>query len=218
MLFACTAQMNKWTQPVTWVTKYVLLVRLGGGNLGQIWRQKRSDTKHGLYRGCPGRTGCVILCHCSVQLPPFPLKSVQTMQVYYACDGHTLYIKCRSVSCCHCNRNTFPFMPPQCNIHALYVASTSYVAVIFSRQHTLQSCAFPLYYIQALPQHHRLHRVRCNCDILTSALCLACQRLHLPLLCPRIGGREGAEQSHVEMSSKLFVISPPLPPAAAKKR
>ena len=94
---------------MTWVTKYVLLVRLGGGNLGQIWRQKRSDTKHGLYRGCPGRTGCVILCHCSVQLPPFPLKSV-----------HSNSQPCKS---------TMPAMAAHYTSSALSVASTLHAEV-----------------------------------------------------------------------------------------
>ena len=114
----------------------------------------------------------------------------------------------------------------------LCLLSATSMSYMLRRHHTLQLYLVGNIRCSLVPFHSTIYK-RClntiGCTVCvataiytivasTSALCLACQRLHLPLLCPRIGGREGAEQSHVEMSSKLFVISPPLPPAAAKKR
>ena len=133
---------------MTWVTKYVLLVRLGGGNLGQIWRQKRSDTKHGLYRGCPGRTGCVILCHCSVQLPPFPLKSVHSSSQPCWYTMQRPHITSRALS----TASLFVFVLPLQYEHisaytSLHRHHTLQLHLVATYVAWLQSCDFSLYYI-----------------------------------------------------------------------
>ena len=113
----------------------------------------------------------------------------------------------------------------------LCLLSATSMPCMLRRHHTLQLYLVGNIRCSIVPFHSTIYKrclntIGCTVCVATAIYwrCLnissvpACQRLHLPLLCPRIGGREGAEQSHVEMSSKLFVISPPLPPAAAKKR
>ena len=145
------------------------------------------------------------------------------MQVYYTMATH-------NITCIeHCITVRVLVAAAIWTHFRLYlVASTSYVAVTFSGN--LRCMVAVLWLFTLLYIHYKccLNIIGCTVCVATAMYwrCLnissvpACQRLHLPLLCPRIGGgrREGAEQSHVEMSSKLFVISPPLPPAAAKKR
>ena len=106
------------------------------------------------------------------------------------------------------------------------VASTSYVAVTFSgnlRCMVAVLCLFTLLYI-----HYKccLNIIGCTVCVATAIYWRCLNIISVPCLpapAPATAlsedrRREGAEQSHVEMSSKLFVISPPLPPAAAKKR
>ena len=113
----------------------------------------------------------------------------------------------------------------------LCLLSATSMPCMLRRHHTLQLYLVGNIRCSLVPFHSTIYK-RClntiGCTVcVATAIYKRCLNISsvpcLPALAPATAlsedrRREGAEQSHVEMSSKLFVISPPLPPAAAKKR